>query len=313
MLSSAYPELMAAPMPEPVSGRSVQRPRFDRFAAIDWSGARGHRHKGIAVAICATGDAAPELVAPPHGSSWSRADILDWMLVQNDGSMLIGLDLSPALPFVDEGSYFPGWFDSPGEARALWAMVETASQADEHLAATSLLQDAEIRRHFRQHRDCGDLFAGGAGRMRVCEIGQRAMGLSPTSCFNLVGAAQVGKSSLTGMRVLHRLAGRIPVWPFDPLPTQGPAIVEIYTTIAARAAGIRKGLSKMRDADALDSALTGLGSARHVPIARYDDHATDAILTAAWLRANADRPELWAPADMTTHIARTEGWTFAVT
>ena len=289
----------------------MAEPRFTRFAAIDWSGAQGHRHKGIAVAICETGDAAPRLIAPPGASAWSRDDVLDW-LIDQDTPTLIGLDLSPAFPFVDLDGYFPGASESPPGARALWAMVDNASAADPHLAVSSLRTDPDIRRHFRQHRDCGDLFPGGAGRMRVCEHGQRAMGFSPTSCFNLVGAAQVGKSSLTGMRVLHRLAGRIPVWPFDPLPSEGPAIVEIYTTIAARAAGIRKGLSKMRDADALDTALEALGSAPHDPLARYDDHATDAILTAAWLRTAAHRPDLWTPTAMTSHIARTEGWTFGV-
>jgi len=289
----------------------MAEPRFTRFAAIDWSGAQGHRHKGIAVAVCETGDAAPRLVAPPGASAWSRDDVLDW-LIDQDTPTLIGLDLSPAFPFVDLDGYFPGAPDSPPDARALWAMVDDASAADPHLAVSSLLTDPDLRRHFRQHRDCGDLFPGGAGRMRVCEHGQRAMGFSPTSCFNLVGAAQVGKSSLTGMRVLHRLAGRVPVWPFDPLPSEGPAIVEIYTTIAARAAGIRKGLSKMRDAGALDTALEALGSAPHDPLARYDDHATDAILTAAWLRTAAHRPDLWTPSAMTPHIAQTEGWTFGV-
>lgn len=292
--------------------RPSAAPRFTGFTAIDWSGARGHRHAGIAVATCQAGDAAPVLVPPPHAPAWSRADVLDWLLAQRGSSMLIGLDLSPAFPFVDRGGYFPGWQDSPGDTRALWDLVETLSSDDPHLAVDTVLRDPDIRRHFRQHRDCGDLFAGGAGRMRVCELGQRAMGFSPTSCFNLVGAAQVGKSSLTGMRVLHRLAGRIPVWPFDPLPDHGPAIVEIYTTIAARAAGIRKGLSKMRDAPALDAALAGLGSAPHTPLPRYDDHATDAILTAAWLRTTADRADLWSPAGMTHDIARTEGWTFGV-
>ncbi|MEG3169246.1 hypothetical protein U1737_13720 [Sphingomonas sp. LB3N6] len=285
--------------------------RFTRFAAIDWSGAQGHRHKGIAVAICDTGDAAPALVEPPEAAAWSRDDVLAWLLDQTEPT-LVGLDLSPAFPFVDRNGYFPGTPGSPPDARALWAMVDQASTTDPHLAVSTLLTDPEIRRHFRQHRDCGDLFPGGAGRMRVCEHGQRAMGLSPTSCFNLVGAAQVGKSSLTGMRVLHRLAGRVPVWPFDPLPTDGPVIVEIYTTIAARAAGIRKGLSKMRDAAALDAALANLGTRPHAPLARYDDHATDAILTAAWLRVNAHRPHLWTPTTMTSHIARTEGWTFGV-
>ncbi|MEG3084584.1 hypothetical protein U1707_13105 [Sphingomonas sp. PB2P12] len=286
--------------------------RFTRFTAIDWSGARGHRHKGIAVATCQAGDATPVLVSPPHGPAWSRADVLAWLLDQRDSAMLIGLDLSFAFPFVDHAGYFPGWQESPADARALWGLVESLSSDDPHLAVDAFLRDPQARRHFRQHRDCGDLFAAGAGRMRVCELGQRAMGFAPTSCFNLVGAAQVGKSSLTGMRVLHHLGGRIPVWPFDPLPDHGAAIVEIYTTIAARAAGIRKGLSKMRDAAALDAALAGLGSDPHTPLPRYDDHAADAILTAAWLRANANRVDLWAPTAMTATIARTEGWTFGV-
>jgi hypothetical protein len=68
----------------------------------------------------------------------------------------------------------------------------------------------------------------------------------------------------------------------------------------------------MRDAVSLDTALANLASQPHRPLARYDDHATDAILTAAWLRANADRAELWRPKAMTPHIARTEGWTFGV-
>jgi hypothetical protein len=285
--------------------------RFTRFAAIDWSGARGSSHKGIALAICGIGDAAPVLVAPP-GRAWSRTGIRDWLLAQADTELLVGLDISPAFAFRDEGAYFPGWSDSPVDARALWAMVDALAENDADFAADGVLADPDIRRHFRQQRDCGDLFPGGAGRMRVCEIGQRAMGLSPTSCFNLVGAAQVGKASLTGMRVLHHLRGGVPIWPFDPVPARGALIVEIYTTIAARAAGIRKGLSKMRDAVALDSALLALGSQPHVPLPRYDDHATDAILTAAWLRANAARPDLWAPKGLTPHVARTEGWTFGV-
>ena len=39
----------------------------------------------------------------------------------------------------------------------------------------------------------------------------------------------------------------IAVWPFDPVPEVGHVVVEIYTAIAARAAGLRKGLSKLRD------------------------------------------------------------------
>lgn len=286
-------------------------PRFERFAAIDWSGARGKGHKGIAIALCEVGEAAPALVRPPS-AAWSRAEVLDWLVEQGDKPILIGLDLSPALPFADCGAYFPGWPASPPDARSLWALVDDWSAEDPHFAASGFVRHPQARRHFRQQRDCGDLFEPGRGRLRECEKRQLDMGLSPSSCFNLIGAAQVGKSSLTGMRVLRALDSRIPLWPFDPVPDSGPLIVEIYTTIAARDGGIRKGLSKMRDGATLDTALKKLGSEPHQPLARYDDHSTDAILTAAWLRAKVSDAALWSPSGLTREIARTEGWTFGV-
>lgn len=283
---------------------------FTDFIAIDWSGQAVERPKGLAVAHTRVGDAAPVLIDRP----WSRADILAFLaeLAEAGTRALIGLDLSPAFPLVDTGAYFPGWAESPADGPALWALVDRLSEADPHLAATSFVQHREARRHFRQMGDCGDLFPGGRGRFRVCEIGQEAMALSPYSCFNLVGASQVGKSSLTGMRVLHRLRGRIGLWPFDPLPETGPVLVEIYTSLAARLAGMRKGISKIRDAETLDAMLAAFGSAPHAPLSRYDDHATDAILSAAWLRVAASQPGLWSPAGLTSELARTEGWTFGV-
>jgi len=68
----------------------------------------------------------------------------------------------------------------------------------------------------------------------------------------------------------------------------------------------------MRNAEALDDALTALRSEPHDPLPRYDDHSTDAILTAAWLRTMAARDDLWHPAGLTPEVAQTEGWTFGV-
>lgn len=291
-------------------------PSFDAFAVIDWSGAKSRWHSGIAIAECEKGHAAPTLIAPPE-RHWTRSAVLDWLRDQARAKrpILISLDLSPSLPFIDRQAFFPGWHASPPDARALWRLVDDLSVNDEHLSATSVVQHPEIRRHFRQHRDCGDLFGAGAGRLRVCEAdGQAAIdGINPYSCFNLVGAAQVGKSSLTGMRVLHRLDRAIPVWPFDALPSSGPVIVEIYTSIAARASGVlRPGRTKILDGVTLDAALDRFGSRPHAPMDGYSDHATDAILTAAWLRANADREEFWSPRALTPKIAACEGWTFGV-
>ena len=284
--------------------------RFTRFAAIDWSGEAVARPRGIALAVAEPGDAAPVLIRPDGG--WSREALGEWIAAQAGEDMLIGLDLSAGFPFLDQQAYFPGWDHAAADARALWALVERISAADPHLGCASFVGHAEACRHFRQRGALGDLHPPGRGRLRITEHGQRAAGLSPYSCFNLVGAAQVGKSSLTGMRVLHRLSGTVAIWPFDPLPASGAVVVEIYTALAARAAGVRPGKSKLRDAPALDAALAALGSAPHTPLARYDDHATDAILTAAWLRQTANRPQLWQPAALTRQIAQTEGWTFGV-
>ncbi|QGN56183.1 hypothetical protein [Novosphingobium sp. Gsoil 351] len=284
--------------------------RFSRFACVDWSGQAVARPKGLAVAWCEIGKNAPTLIVP--GGGWSREAILEWLIEHGETGtdMIVGLDLSPALPFADTDAYFPGSVAQPRDARNLWKLVDDTCAGEPHLGASTFADHVDFAPHFRRHggRE-GAWFGGGAGRFRAVEHRQRLCGVSPVSCFNLVGAAQVGKSSLTGMRVLHRLAGRVPVWPFDPVPERGPLIVEIYTSIAARAAGVRKGRSKLRDGVSLDATLVRLGSHPHAPLARYDDHSTDAILTAAWLRAVAHDPALWNPPGLDA-VRHTEGWTF---
>lgn len=287
--------------------------RFRQFACVDWSGAKEERPKGLALAYCSAGEEAPVLLQPDGG--WSRDALLAWLRAHAEAGteLLVALDLSPALPFADRGAYFPGWAESPPDARGLWALVDALSGDDPHLAATSFLRHRQVSRHFRQRGVLGDCFEGGIGRLRVVERRCREAGQSPaTSCFNLVGAAQVGKSSLTGMRVLHRLGGAAPFWPFDPAPAEGPLLVEIYTSVAAKEAGRAWGRAKMRDAGALDDALRALGSKPHRPLPRYDDHAMDAVVTAAWLRRAAEDTSLWSPELLTPALARTEGWTFGV-
>lgn len=288
--------------------------RFERFAAIDWSGANTPRQPGIAVALCSVGHESPALVRPGH--IWSRAEILDWLLhAAQEAPTLFGFDLSPTLPFADADAYFPGWSASPGDARALWQLVEEIAGHEANLGAQAFVDHPEVSRYFRRHNQrTGDRFgAAGSGRLRVVEIASRDQRIAnPYSCFNLVGAAQVGKSCLTGMRLFRRIDGIIPIWPLDPIPTAGSVVVEIYTSIAAVDAGLPRGRTKLRDGATLDAALARLGSRPHKPLPRYSDHATDALLTAAWLRARADRSQLWSPGMLTPSLAATEGWTFGV-
>jgi hypothetical protein len=286
---------------------------FQSFACVDWSGAVGNKLRGIAIAQIAE-HGPPALVRPDH--IWSRLDVLGWLKNKADehSNILIGLDLSLGFPFADEGAYFPQWPDSPSDAKSLWAFVDNVSRNDPHISARSFLAHPQGHRHFRHSKhDIGDLFTGGIGRLRVVEAHQRATKqANSASCFNLVGAGQVGKSALTGMRMLHQLRGRIPVWPFDPVPLSGPLIIEIYTSMAARAAGIPANRSKIRSADALYAALDALDSPPPTSITRQDDHATDALLTAAWMRKTATEPAYWNPEKLNTKIRQQEGWTFGV-
>lgn len=283
-------------------------PAFTHFAAIDWSGAKGGRHKGIAVAICQNGDAAPEIVDPPN-RYWSRREVADWVCAQAKAApSLFGFDFSFAPPMIERRAYLPGE-NVPATARAFWAYVDHVCE-DEDLGAASFLEQHH-RRHFYFGK--ADGVKADYMHLRRCEAHYNAGGGGkPSTVYDAIGAAQVAKASFAGMRLLHHLGRHLPVWPFDALPVTRSAIVEIYTSIAARAAGRPKGRTKIRDGATLDAALSRMESAPHRPLAVYDDHATDAIVTAAWLRKYASDARYWSPPSLTAEIARTEGWTFGV-
>jgi hypothetical protein len=287
---------------------------FQEFAVFDWSGQNVGRPKGIALASCRAGEA-PQLHRPTS-NHWSRIEVLHWLIkvAESQSDRLIGFDLSMGFPFADSGAFFPDWEHSPQSAPALWQLVDEICTEDAHLAASSFVAHPELTRYFRHRGQLGDRYgAEKSGRLRIVEQESRAQqSARPYSCLNLVGAAQVGKSSLTGMRLLHRLRGVVPVWPFDPMPDQGPVIIEIYTSIAANAAQLPKGRSKIRDEATLSAAFANLGTPCPAPLAHYDDHSTDALLTAAWLATAAANPQFWRPKLMTPKIAQTEGWTFGV-
>lgn len=280
-------------------------PEFQRFAAIDWSGAKGRRHKGIAVAVYDRGDAAPTLVRPNH--IWSRTEVLEWLIdVAAQAPTLFGFDFSFAPPIAERGAYFPGDVTAD-DARSLWAYVDTCCN-DEDLGAASFLEH-HLRRHFYfgaadgtkadflHHRVCEHVFnAGGGGKA--------------STLYDAIGAAQVAKASYAGMRLLHRLGSQVPVWPMDALPVSGSVVVEIYTRRFIRLAGLSG--RKVRSSQDLDIALVALGSdpagLTHTP----SDHETDVLIAAAGLRAIAGEPLYWTPPGLTPDLARTEGWTFGV-
>jgi hypothetical protein len=283
------------------------RKGFARFAAIDWSGAKGTRHKGIAVAVAEMGTAAPKLVRPDH--VWSRGEVLEWLLAEAAAApTLFGFDFSFAPPIAERGEYLPGEPGVPSTAREFWAYVDARCE-DEDLGAASFLEQAH-RRHF--YFGIADGVKADFVHFRQCDARLNLQGGRKTaSAYDAIGAAQVAKASFSGMRLLHRLGGRVAVWPMDELPEQGSAVVEIYTRIYLRRAGMPG--TKLRTRAELDRALAGLGSRPSRLRFEPSDHQTDALVTAAGMRALATaEPRAFAPESLTPELARTEGWTFGI-
>ena len=281
-------------------------PHFDAFVAIDWSGAKGRRHKGIAIAEARL-DAPPRLIRPGH--VWSREEVLYWLLKRAAKEpTLFGFDFSFAPPIVERGEYLLGEPDVPRTAREFWAYVDARCD-DEDLGAASFLEFAH-RRHF--YFGIADGVKADFMHFRQCDARLNAQGGRKTaSAYDAIGAAQVAKASFSGMRLLHHLDGKVAIFPMDPIPESGSAVAEIYTRIYLRRAGMSG--TKLRTRAALNEALKGLGS-RPVRLSfEPNDHQTDALVTAAGMRALArEEPRAFAPEGLTPEIARSEGWTFGV-
>ena len=178
--------------------------RFAACIAIDWSGAKGRKHKGIAIAE-ARGDAAPRLVRPSH--VWSRQEVLGWLLKRAAKEpTLFGFDFSFAPPLIERGEYLPGELQVPRTAQEFWAYVDARCD-DEDLGAASFLEIAH-RRHF--YFGIADGVKAGFMHFRQCDARLNAQGGRKTaSAYDAIGAAQVAKASFSGMRFLHRLGGTV--------------------------------------------------------------------------------------------------------
>lgn len=284
-------------------------PTFTRFIAIDWSGARGPRYAGVAVAECRAGDDAPRVVPAP-GGWWSRTAVFDWLLAGLDeGPALVGIDCAFTLPFEVAAGYFP---DGQGGAFALWDLVERACAGQADFVGRPFATDPAYAAGFwhggPQPGWYRDPHRATEHRCRLDGLG------SPQSPYKLIGAKQVGLGALAGMRMLRRLRqeapGRVAVWPFEEPGPGASVLVEIYPRLFLRRAGF--GNRKIRDPADVDAALSALGSRPAGGGDAVTDHEADALVSAAGLRRLAGDPRVWAPDGLDDRARRQEGWIFGV-
>jgi hypothetical protein len=130
---------------------------------------------------------------------------------------------------------------------------------------------------------------------RQCDARLNAQGGRKTaSAYDAIGAAQVAKASFSGMRLLHRLDGRVAIWPMDELPRagqRGGRDLHAHLSSPRRPAGNQAAV-----ASRAQSRAPALGSRPARLRFEPNDHQTDALVTAAGMRALASaEPNAFAP------------------
>ena len=286
-------------------------PVFDRFVGVDWSGAAGSGYSGVAVAECRAGGDAPVLVASPR-RRWRRADFADWVAAQADlrERVLVGIDCAFALPAAMVHPILGEAYSAAG----LWAYIDGFCGDAGDFYGGDFAENAVVARSFWRE---GKRPEGFAELHRATEQACRAAGLgSPESPLKLVGARQVGKGGLAGMRVLHalkqRLGDRFAVWPFDPADKARVVCVELYPRLFMKIAG--HGNRKVRSLEALNACFKALGTSDYAgSVDSSSDHETDALVAAAGLRFIAGERAVWSPGGLDSLGRRAEGWIFGVT
>ena len=292
---------------------SFEIPTFDAFIAMDWSGAMG-RYNGIAVAVCETGQSAPRLVEPRGSRCWTRAAVANWIedLLDRGGRNLIGLDFAFGFPFERNLGYLGGHAPGVNHIFKLWSLIEAHSCGDPDFGCTQFISRPEYETLFWKS---GKRPPSWIERKRRTEHAcAENTGTRPDTLYKLLHSKQVGKASITGMRVLHhvrsRKGDRVAIWPFERVHSS--AIVEIYPTMFRK---IANGfIAKLNSAAELNQALASIGSR---PLARsakqnLSDHETDALISAAGLRWIACNPSVWNHSELCSQIVRREGWIFGV-
>ncbi len=271
---------------------------FDCFVGIDWSGDKKEWQKGLKIARARPGSSAPKLISGrgPKGN-WSRSEAVRWIedLVGKERA-LIGFDFA---------------FGFPPSGLALdWEYVEELCCADLNFYGGRFFRTPNCPHSCLVNSPWLARDKYNAGSLRATEyVATQTKGARPQSVFNAVGAAQVGPSSISGMRALlhlrRRCVDKISIWPFDGLGDGRSVVVEIFP----RYFPLSRNLSpKLSDHAALNAALQAFGSVT-VGTAPASEDEGDALLSAAALRSLSANLAMFERASA---YASTEGWIFGI-
>lgn len=282
--------------------------QFDRFLAIDWSGAMGERQRGIQIAyLDIESGTGPVLMRLPDAKNWGRVVIKNLIakLARADRRTLVGLDFCFSVPWPDEGP-LPDESIRVDSAEDLWELVEIICSGEAHYYAGPAVRnlDSAFSPYILCDRYRGDLFR--FDRFRETEM---RLSPKPASIYHCMGAKQVGPGSFAGMRMFHALRAmndsRIAIWPFDPIDNANVVLCEIYPSLYYQMAGLKRAYDSQTIRTVLDHFFSG-----SPPEMSIQDEA-DAVVSVAALKSLSADPSLFAnPRGLVA--ARKEGWIFGL-
>ena len=283
--------------------------KFELFVGIDWSGAKGTSHPGIAVSEAKFGKSTPKIVCPPENKKfWSRSEVKNYLIKRSkEKKILAGIDFAFSYPFIDEISFFPGVMEAPKTAFELWALIDSINKDKPDFYGGNIWKDPVFSGYYNSPGNRGVFFRS---RRRVTEIFARKI-KAPSPTFNCVGPAGVGTGSLAGMRVLHDFGGTVCRWPFEKTIEKQLTLVEIFPSFYFALAGIKTVKGNQAKLEMLNKALLFFNSDQ-LPdkfiVNGPDFDEADAIISAAAIRALSAREKTWEVPD----AANQEGWIFGV-
>ncbi|MEM6811074.1 MAG: hypothetical protein AAF549_01260 [Pseudomonadota bacterium] len=282
---------------------------FDQFIGIDWSGAKSPINtKSIAYASTSRKTNSVTLFQQIR----SRQSVCDEIL-KIKGRTLIGIDCN----FGYAHQIVEQQLGKDADAYELWETVEAANKDHPNLFAGEFWSHPKFGKYFWTEGKMPENFQM---PKRTTEIRCADNGYgNPESPFKLIGAKQVGKGGLAGMRLafqLKKLMGdEIAIWPFDQNCGSAKIVMtEIYPRQFIMRAGMGK--QKIRTTSDLNKVLKFFDAKKYSD-QEFSDHDSDAIISAAGLKFlcgnQREIPENIAhPQSMDKKAQSKEGWIFGV-
>lgn len=294
---------------------------FEKYIAIDWSGAQKTPTEKIQIAEYDPTSHTVSIVPSPTQSAtgwnkWRREEVFQYVQRQiRERRVLIGFDFAFAYPYCDRNAYFPCHDASPTDAQRLWETVEqvcSPARSDRDLYGGKFYREkGSPFRDFYLYKD----FTGVRYKKRYRETDRQAkdlegLNLDPSSVFICDYTKNVGTGSLAGMRFLHKICREeIPayIWPFDGADKHRSTLVEIYPSL------FRSHAESIRRDQSLPNTVRGLlrcyGATPSGACEKWSDDERDALVSAAGMGYFDGQPTTWqAP----TRAAKREGWIFGV-